>query len=468
MGLAKEDRRSGELPGRRLLPHGFNSNTRIIPAEAGGSLDQDTRETFTSTWGTILATAGVAIGLGNIWRFPYMMGIFGGATFLIIYLFIVLAFGIPSLMAEWAVGRHTRRGPLGAFERAGMPGGRWWGYLLLLTVTMAVPYYSVVIGWVLYYAFLFLTSQPPTEPQAAFDSLVGRLGPQFICVVITLAASCLSLYFGVKNGIERVSKLVLPLFFLLFVVLMVRSLTLEGAMEGVRYYLLPRLDQFTSRTVLAAMGQAFFSLGLGGTFMVIYGSYMRREEQIPRTAVFTVLADVSAALLAGFIVVPAVFAFDIDMASGPSLLFVVMPEVFRRLPLGGFFGATFFVSVFLIALLSLIAAYEVLVAALQDVFGWARGRALAVILVVELVLALPAMRSLNYVLYSDLIWGSTMQPLGAVIAVVALAWSMRRAKALEEIGRNTSLPVPNLLYYWIKYVIPVGILVTLIYGWTGA
>lgn len=262
-----------------------------------------------------------------------MMGIFGGATFLIIYLFIVLAFGIPSLMAEWAVGRHTRRGPLGAFERAGMPGGRWWGYLLLLTVTMAVPYCSVVIGWVLYYAFLFLTSSPPTEPQAAFDSLVGRLGPQFICVVITLAASCLSLYFGVKNGIERVSKLVLPLFFLLFVVLMVRSLTLEGAMEGVRYYLLPRLDQFTSRTVLAAMGQAFFSLGLGGTFMVIYGSYMRREEQIPRTAVFTVLADVSAALLAGFIVVPAVFAFDIDMASGPSLLFVVMPEVFQRLPL---------------------------------------------------------------------------------------------------------------------------------------
>jgi len=282
------------------------------------------------------------------------------------------------------------------------------------------------------------------------------------------AASCLSLYFGVKNGIERVSKLILPLFFLLFVVLMVRSLTLEGAMEGVRYYLLPRLDQFTSRTVLAAMGQAFFSLGLGGTFMVIYGSYMRREEQIPRTAVFTVLADVSAALLAGFIVVPAVFAFDIDMASGPSLLFVVMPEVFRRLPLGGFFGATFFVSVFFIALLSLIAAFEVLVAALQDVCGWARGRALAVILVVELVLALPAMRSLNYVLYSDLIWGSTMQPLGAVIAVVALAWSMRRAKALEEIGRNTSLPVPNLLYYWIKYVIPIGILVTLIYGWTGA
>ncbi len=429
-------------------------------------MQKDARETFGSTWGTIFVTAGAAIGLGNIWRFPYMMGIFGGAGFLLVYLAVVVFFGIPGLMVEWTLGRHTRRGPVGAFERVGMPGGRWWGRLLLLTVTMAASYYAVVIGWVLYYGVQFAVTTPEAPPVETFAALTVGVAKQAPYLAATVAAGCLALYSGVKDGIERISKIVLPLFFGLFALLMVRSLTLDGAWEGVRYYLLPRLDQITPGTLLAATGQAYFSLALGGTFMLIYGSYMRPEERLGRNAVLTALADSSAAFMAGLVVVPAVFAFHIDMQSGPPLLFVVMPEVFERLPWGGFFGSLFFASVFLIALLSLIAAYEVMVAALQDELGWSRGRSLWLIFGLELVLAVPSMLSLNYLYYSDLIWGSTMQPVGAVLSVVALAWCLSRARALEEL-RMGGEAVPDWLFLWIKYVIPPAIVGALVYGWVG-
>lgn len=428
-------------------------------------MSHESRETFTSTSGTVLSMAGLAIGVGNIWRFPYMMGSFGGAAFLVVYLVIVLTFGIPGLIAEWALGRSTRRGPLGAFERAGVPGGRWWGYLLFFTIAMTAPYYSVVVSWVLYYAFLFLTSAPSDSPQRVFNSLMENLPAQWIFLVMTVGLATVSLYFGVKKGIERLSKLILPFFFAVFVLLMLRSLTLEGSGEGVSYYLVPRWDQFRPATVLAAMGQAFFSLGLGGTLMTIYGSYLRREENIPRIAVFTAVADTGASLLAGFIIVPAVFALGLDMASGPPLMFVVLPGVFQRLPLGSIFGFVFFLAVFLVALLSLVAAYEVMVGALIDAVGWTRARALAAVSIVQVIFAVPSTLSLDYLFYSDLIWGSTMQPVGGALAVVALAWFLGQARALEEIGRHSRLPVPRLLFYWTKYVMPAGILAALFYGW---
>lgn len=430
-------------------------------------MEEKSRETFNSSWGTILATAGVAIGLGNIWRFPYMMGRFGGATFLLIYVVVVIAFGIPALMCEWALGRYTRRGPMGAFERAHVPGGKFWGYLLLLTITMASSYYAVIIGWVLYYLVFFSLPHLNLPAQGLFDSLMGSFSTQFSYVFVCAFLCCVALYFGIKKGVEKISTAVTPLFFLLFAILIVRILTLPGATHEVSVFLSPNWHQFTAKTVLAAMGQGLFSLSLGGTFMLIYGSYMRHEENLPRGAIWTATMDAGAAIMASTIIVPAVLLFKIDMSSGPPLMFVVMPEVFERLPFGSIFAALFFLSVFLVAMLSLIGAYEVIVGAMQDAWNWSRGKALTVILISQMLLAIPSMFSVNYIFYSDLIWGSTMQPLGSVLAVVSLVWFLGRARALEEIGRGSTLPVSSGLYFWVKYVIPVGIISALIYGWFG-
>lgn len=423
------------------------------------------RANFSGAYGTVLATAGVAIGLGNIWRFPYMMGKYGGGAFLVLYVLVIIAVGIPALMAEYALGRHTRRGPWEALQIAGIPGGRWWSCLLLLTVLMAASYYGVVIGWVVYFAVAFAGKGLALELSTDFSSLAGSFDTQCLFMLISVLLACASLYFGVKRGIEQLSKLVLPLFFLLFAVLVVRALTLDRAVDGLRELLVPRWENLSGTTALAALGQAFFSLGLGGTFMVVYGSYMRNDQNIPTTAILTAGADLAAALMAGLIVVPAALAFAIPLHSGPSLMFEVMPQVFERMPAGSFFGTIFFLSVFLVATLSLMAAYEVLIAGLFDALGWPRSRSLIVIALTVAVLAIPAMLSLNYVEYSDFIWGTTMQPVGGVLGVVALAWFVGRAKTLDELRRNSRLPIPLWLFYWIKWGIPPGILITLVYGW---
>ncbi len=238
-------------------------------------------------------------------------------------------------------------------------------------------------------------------------------------------------------------------------------------MPQVAKVLSPTWHEFRPDTPLAAMGQAFFSLGLGGTFMLTYGSYMRREDDIPRNALLTAAMDVAAALMATVIVVPGALLFGIAPDSGPPLMFEIMPEVFRRMPAGHLFGMMFFASVFLVAMLSLIAAYEVVVAGLSHGLGWSRSRSLVVVMIAQVTLAVPALLVDSYIEISDLIWGSTMQPVGGAIAVIALVWFVRKAAALEEIRRNTRLPVPHWLYYWLKFGVPTGIVTMLVYGWVG-
>ncbi len=424
------------------------------------------RASFSSTWGTVLATAGVAIGLGNIWRFPYMMGEYGGAAFLFAYLFVMIAFAVPALMVEWALGRSTQRGTWASLSRAGLPGGKWWSGLLLLTVTMAASYYAVVLAWVLHFAVGLAWKAVQTTASAPnVEAFTASAAAQCLYVLITICLGCAILLGGARSGIERVSKAALPIFFLIFVLLIVRSLTLDGADAGLRTFLVPRWRDFRGSTALAAFGQAYFSLGLGGTFMVVYGSYMRSDVELPKTALLTGLMDAGAAIMAGLIVVPAAAAAGVPLASGWPLMFKVMPEVFQNMPAGNLFGSLFFFSVFVVAMLSLIAAYEVIVAAASDALAWPRRRTLWLILFVEVILAVPAIVYPKYIAYSDFIWGSTMQPVGSALSVVAMAWCLGRAKTLGELRANSSLPVPTWLYYWIKFGIPVGIASTLIYGW---
>jgi NSS family neurotransmitter:Na+ symporter len=423
------------------------------------------RITFSSSLGTVLATAGVAIGLGNIWRFPYMMGEYGGSAFLLIYVAIIVAFGIPVLMAEWALGRHTRQGPIGAFQAAGVPGGRWVAAVLIFALFMAASYYGVVLAWVLGESRVFVGAALGADDPTGLRAVGGGVLAQYVYIFLTMGLACAVILLGVRGGIERASKLLMPLFFVLFVVLIVRTLTLDGAGAALASFLTVRFADLRPDTPLAALGQAFFSIGLGGTFMVAYGSYLRDEQAIPGAAIGTVLADLSAALMAGLIIVPAVIVLGHEMSGGPRLLFQVMPDVFGTMPAGNAYGTIFFFAVFVVGLLSLIAAYEVIIDALTSTLGWRRGTATAVLLVLQLGVAFPAIWFEDYIRWSDLVWGTTMQPLGSAVAIVVATWCIGRASLLEQIRRESNLPVPVFLFYWLKYVVPVGVTVVLVYGW---
>lgn len=409
---------------------------------------------------------GVAVGLGNVWRFPYMTAEFGGGAFLLVYLLVLVLFGIPALMAELTLGRMTRSGPVGAFSTIGMPAGRLVGWALFVTVFMAVSYYTVVVGWVLRYFLISVSARIRTiEASAFFDEMLAGFGGQFVMTAVVLALVMVVLILGIREGVERISKIGMPLLFLLLLVLIVRSLTLPGAGAGLRFYLLPDFSRIDVGVVTAALGQVFFSLALGGTFLMTYASYLPDHANLKTSAISIGLGETLAAVLAGLVIVPAAVAFGFDLDSGPPLTFITVPSIFARMPGGPLFSTLFFGSLFFAAFLSTVAAFEVLVTTVVDRFGWSRARAALVFCPASLAAGTLAMMSLDYMLTSDLFWGSTMQPVGSALTLLGLGWMVGLGKTLGAVNEgNDGKPVGALWYYWIKYVVPVGIIVILALG----
>jgi NSS family neurotransmitter:Na+ symporter len=424
-----------------------------------------TRETFTSRFGTLMTIIGVAIGLGNVWRFPYMVGKFGGAAFVLFYAVISVAIGIPALMAEFALGRHTRRGPVGAFAAGGLPFGKQVGWFFFWIVIAATGYYSAVIGWVLFFAI----GQVAAALHLPFDAaailppdhgfLVKSFLLQLVCTGVVIVACALIVLKGVRSGIERASKIIMPVMFTALVVLTVRSLTLPGAMEGVRWYILKfRFADLTPNVMMASLGHMMFSLSLGGTFMVVYGSYLGAKESVARPAIWTVIGDTGSSLLAGLAIIPAVFAFGLEPTSGPGLIFSTIPKVFAAMPLGWLFGFLFFTGLLGAGYLSDVGAVEVLVAGLTDNTKLSRTRAAWTVSAACFVLAIPP--SINNAIFVpwDLTFGSGMQTLGSLLAVITIGWCVSRSAALAELGRSGERPVPPWLFYWIRFGIPAAII----------
>ena len=432
------------------------------------------RETYTSRFGLLMTMIGVAVGLGNVWRFPYMVGRFGGASFVAIYILAVLLLGIPALMAEWALGRHTRRGPLGAFARAGLPLGRYIGVFFFSVVTVATGYYTNAIGWVLYHGIaealaLVGFANDPSAILPPQEGLSARsLGLQLTCTALVLLSCAVVLVRGLRAGIERASKLIMPTLLGIVLLLVARALTLPGAWEGVRWYLLKvdfsRLD---GGVVVAALGQAFFSLSLGGTFMVVYGSYLAREDGLRRNAAWTASGDLIAGLLAGMAIVPAVVALGMEPGSGPGLIFSTLPRVFAQIPLGGFFGLLFFLGLFGAAYLSAVAALEVLVAGIVDNTSISRTAAVWMMAAIVFVLSVPPMINMRIFVPWDLIFGSGMQTLGALFAVIAVGWCIDRGEALRQLEPAGTSRATLWLYYWIRFAVPLAILVVAAW-WLGS
>ena len=419
------------------------------------------RETFSSRIGILATMIGVAVGLGNVWRFPYMVGRFGGAAFVLLYLFFAVIIGVPALMAEWSLGRETRRGPLGAFNAVGFPLGRWVGWLLFGGVTAATGYYCNAIGWVLFHGvaqaggFSGAMILPP-ETGFSLPAFVLQLS---MTLAVVLGAVGILLR-GVREGIEKASRYLTPLLFLTLLLLMFRSVTLPGAGQGLSWFILKfRPQDITGQVAMAALGQVVFSLALGGTFMVIYGSYLDCKEALGTNALFTVAGDTGAGLLAGLAIFPATFALGMEPGSGPGLIFQTLPSVFERIAGGRLFGLLFFLSLGGVAFLSAVAAFEVLIGGLTDNTPLTRRRATFLMAGVVLLLALPPMTSMAVFLPWDLAFGSGLQSLGVLLAVLAFGWALDRGTALAQLGPGA----PRVLTLWIRWVIPGAILV--VGGW---
>ena len=436
-------------------PAGPSSSPREPPAspEIGA-----TPEIFSTRLATLLTMAGVAIGLGNVWRFPYMMGRYGGSAFLLVYLLFTLIFAVPALMAEWTLGRATRRGPVGAFTAAfGPAAGRLIGGLLLLTVLVADSYYLVVIAGIVYTAWFAVARGFDAAHLAGFQTGLadGRL--QYVIALALLLATLAVIHRGLRRGIEAASRLCVPFFGVVVVGLVAYTLSLPGVLAQLAIFLRPDLSALRAEHLFAALGQTFFSVGLGGTFMLVYGGYLREREPIPSAAVATALGDAGAALLASLFIVPAILAFGLDMTSGPGLIFDTLPRLFGAMPAGRWVGSLFLVALTLMAFLSNVAALEVFVRGAGEIAGRgrergapaaaapsgrprgaapsrrARNRVILLALGLETLLMLPSALDTKVIAILDLVFGSGMQVLGSALAVVALVWGLGRRTALAQI-----------------------------------
>ncbi|NQU60908.1 MAG: sodium-dependent transporter [Rhodospirillales bacterium] len=361
------------------------------------------RGQFTTRLGFILAAAGSAIGLGNIWKFPYLAGENGGAVFLILYLGFIFTIGISVMLAELAIGRASKKNPVGAF--AHLKGGKWVavGFMSVLTGFVILSFYSVVGGWTIAYAVKTATGLLSTTDAKAFGSTFGNfvsdpMEPLFyhgVFMALTVAVVAK----GVDNGIEKTCRVLMPVLFVLLVVLCIRSLTLPGAAKGVAFFLEPDFSKINAGMVIAALGHAFFSLSLGMGAMMTYGSYLPRQTSLPGAALWVTSLDTLIAVMAGFLVLPAVFAFGFDPGAGPGLTFITLPAVFSKIPFGAFFGTLFFVLLVVAALTSAISLLEVVVAYLVDEKHIARRPAAIGAGAVIFALGIPS--SLSFGIWSD-------------------------------------------------------------------
>ena len=406
---------------------------------------------------------GVSVGLGNVWRFPYMMGKYGGSAFLIMYLIFTVLFAIPALMAEWALGRETRKGPIGAFSAAFGSGlGKPIGYLLILTVLVADSYYLVVIANVIFTTYFSLAHGFTEINMGLFQTQLGNGVLQYVIALATLVACLVVIYRGLNKGIESVSKIFVPFFGVVIIYLVINAFLLEGAPEKFAAFLTPDFSVIKAEQVFAALGQTFFSLGLGGTFLVIYGSYMQREQNLPRAAIATAFGDVGAAVLASLFIVPTVLVFGLDMSQGPTLIFSTLPELFNVMPAGRLLGSAFLLSLCMVAFLSAVAALEVAVGGLTDILKTSRTKIILALGVVELILMLPSALYPNLIGILDLVFGSGMQVFGSALAVLGVAWGLGKIKTLNQIFGNAKENLSNIYFVWIRWVVPASLLFILI------
>lgn len=430
----------------------------------------ENRGSWSTGIGFILATTGSAVGLGNIWRFPYIVGTSGGGIFVLVFLFLILGVGVPLMMTELALGRAARRNPVGAF-RVLAPGTSWWlvGLLSILSSLIILSYYSVIAGWSISYLVQMIqggfTGLTNAEMADRFAQLTGQVKAPLFYHGLFLFITVLVVKKGISGGIEFWSKILVPFFFLLNLFMMIQVLLLPGALEGLIWFLRPDPAALTVRTVLGALGQVFFSLSLGMGAILTYGSYLPEREDIPGRAILIALADLALALLAGLIIIPAVFAFNFQPDAGPGLIFITLPAVFNQMENGILFGSFFFLFLSIAALTSAISLLEVVVSYLIDEVKIRREKAVILAGTVIFLLGFPSSLSqgrfplqvlgYSFLDFMDLLASDLALPLVGLLTAVFSGWFWKRSQAREELD---SLHQPLFFQMWvplIRYFIPM-------------
>lgn len=450
------------------------------------------REKLGSRMGFILLSAGCAIGIGNVWRFPYIAGLYGGGVFVLFYLLFLVAMGIPVMTMEFAVGRASRKSIIKSFSELEKKGQKWHlhGYLGMAGNYLLMMFYTTVAGWMLYYFYQMLTGRftgkDSEQVAGMFQEMLESPGVLTTVMVIVVVAGILICSFGLQKGVERITKVMMSLLLVIIIVLAVHSLTLDGGMEGLKFYLLPDFERMAEvgiwETITAAMNQAFFTLSLGIGAMAIFGSYIDKKHTLLGESVNIAILDTFVAIVSGLIIFPSCFAFGISPDMGPSLIFITLPNVFNGMAGGRIWGTLFFVFMTFAAFSTILAVFENIISCGMDLFHWSRKKSCVVNLIALLVLSMPCV--LGYNLWSafqplgegstvldleDFAVSNVILPIGSLcyllFCVSRFGWGFD--KYLEEANIGEGLKIPKGLRFYMTYILPVLLLFLIILGWIG-
>lgn len=436
------------------------------------------RSSFSGKIGFVLAAAGSAVGLGNIWRFPYLAAQHGGGIFLLVYVALAITFGVALMSTEIAIGRKTGQSAIGAYTSLDKR-FRFLGVLESIVPIIILPYYSVIGGWVTKYLAVFVSGGIGDAAQDHyFDGFISQTGEPIIWFLIFVGITALIVLFGVEKGIEKVSKFMMPVLVVLTVGIAVYSMCMPGALEGVLYYLKPDFSKFSVTTVLAAMGQLFYSMSIAMGIMITYGSYMKKNVSISSSVKQIALFDTGIAFFAGLMVIPAVFSFsggnEAALGKGPGLMFVTLPKVFASIDgVGGtIVGVLFFLLVLLAALTSSISLMETVVSVLKDKFGWSRKRTCLIVFIGCIILGLPS--SLGFGLLKDISIGSMtildvfdfaansiIMPIAALITCIFVGYVLKPEALIQELEIGGKFTAKRMFTVMIKYIAPIFIVLIL-------
>ena len=420
---------------------------------------------FKSTVGFVLACVGSAVGMGNIWMFPYRLGQYGGAAFLIPYLIFIALFGFVGLSAEFALGRMAKTGTLGAYAYCWKNKfGKYIGWLPLLGSLGIAIGYSVILGWVFRSIQSVLTNELLTNDIPAFFTNMTQSFSNVPCHFLVLFVTCLLLFTSATNAIEKVNKVLMPAFFILFIILAIRVSLFNGAIEGYKFLFVPKWEYLLNKeTWIMAMGQAFFSLSITGSGMIVYGAYLKDDVDIPKASMQTAIFDTIAAMLAALAIMPAVFSFGIDPVSGPSLMFLTLPEVFKQMPLGNFFALFFFISVSFAGITSLINMLEAVCESWQNRFHISRKKAVLVCGIITFIISVCIENGDIVGKWMDVVTIYII-PFAALLGAITIYYILGWKALKQELDKGRKKPVGPTFKFLGKYVYVFLAIIILILG----
>lgn len=447
------------------------------------------RSTFSGKLGFVLSAAGASVGLGNIWRFPYLAAKYGGGIFLLVYIILALTFGYTMITAETALGRMTQKSPVGAYHSFGK--SKWLsfgGWINAVIPILIVPYYSVIGGWVIKYLAEYIIGHgEKLAEDGYFGSFISSGASTELCFVLFTFFTVAVIFGGVRNGVERVSKFMMPILVVLSMFIAIYSINLPGAAEGVKYFLIPNFANFSWMTVVSAMGQMFYSLSIAMGILITFGSYMKKNVSIEASTENVEVFDTGIAIMAGLMIIPAVFAFSggdaNSLQAGPSLMFITIPKVFAGIKMGSFIGILFFFLVLCAAVTSSIALTESAVSTFQDELGWGRKKSAAVITLIMLVLgtlscmgygplASVEILGMQMLDFFDFLTNSVMMPIAAIATCLLVSRKMGVEKIEEEMTlENGKFKRKHIFNFMIKYLCPIFAAIILVssvanaFGW---